>query len=461
MIFAARQLQEKSREQNKDLFMAFIDLTKAFDTVNRETLWEIMRISGCPPKYVNIVRQFHDGMNARVTMGTQESAPFGVGSGVRQGCVMAPVLFNMYLVCVTTLLRRTVQDRSGITIDFRLDGSLFNIRKFQARTKTSADHILELQYADDCALVAQSPEALQYVLTTATDIYTRLGLTVNIRKTEVLSQWSGGAPPNPPVFQITNENLTSVPSFKYLGSYLSSNTHLDEEIQHRIRQAAAAFNQLSTRVYQNKNLKISTKMTVYNAVCLSSLLFGCETWTTYSRNIKPLESFHIRCLQKILGITWQDRVPHVAILERTSSTSIEATIAKHQLRWLGHVIRMPQERLPRRVLYGQLHDGRRAPGGPKLRYKDKIKKTLKKCMIEPSNMEELASHRENWRRLIRQGVNHLEESRRRHQCEKRARRHARQQQPPPQPPPDFQCPACGRRCLSRIGLHSHERSHRR
>ena len=151
--------------------MAFIDLTKAFDTVNRNTLWEVMRISGCPPKFVKIVREFHNDMNARVTMGGRESDPFAVGSGVRQGCVMAPVLFNMYLVCVTTLLRRTVQERSGITIDFRLDGSLFNIRRFQARTKISVEHILDLQYADDCALVANSPVALQTALTAITDIY--------------------------------------------------------------------------------------------------------------------------------------------------------------------------------------------------------------------------------------------------------------------------------------------------
>lgn len=132
MIFTSRQLQEKSREQNKALFMAFSDLRKAFDTLNRETLYEVLRIPGCLPKYANVVIQFQEGMNARVTVGTQESAPFAAGSGIRQWCVMFPVLFNIYLVCVTTLFHRIVQERRVITIDFRLDGSHFNIRKFQA-----------------------------------------------------------------------------------------------------------------------------------------------------------------------------------------------------------------------------------------------------------------------------------------------------------------------------------------
>ena len=66
MIFTARQLQEKCQEQNVDLYMTFVDLTKAFDTVSRDGLWKIMAKFGCPPRYIPMVRQFHDGMQARV-----------------------------------------------------------------------------------------------------------------------------------------------------------------------------------------------------------------------------------------------------------------------------------------------------------------------------------------------------------------------------------------------------------
>ena len=90
MIFTARQLQEKCQEQNVDLYMTFVDLTKAFDTVSRDGLWKIMAKFGCPPRYIAMVRQFHDGMQARVQNDGEYFEPFPVTNGVKQGCVMAP-----------------------------------------------------------------------------------------------------------------------------------------------------------------------------------------------------------------------------------------------------------------------------------------------------------------------------------------------------------------------------------
>lgn len=128
MIFTARQLQEKCRE-HQDLFMAFIVLSKASDTLNRELPWRVLTKFGCPAKFVSILCQFHDVMMALVTIGGQESSPFPVRTGVRQGCVLAPVLFNIFLLCVTQLLHKVLEDNSGMAVDFRLDGNLFNIRR--------------------------------------------------------------------------------------------------------------------------------------------------------------------------------------------------------------------------------------------------------------------------------------------------------------------------------------------
>jgi len=66
MIYVARLLQEKCREQHRHLFFAFIDLTKAFHTVNRELLWEVLSKFGCTPRFLTILREFHDGMTAKV-----------------------------------------------------------------------------------------------------------------------------------------------------------------------------------------------------------------------------------------------------------------------------------------------------------------------------------------------------------------------------------------------------------
>ena len=103
MIFTARQLQEKCQEQNMDLYMTFVDLTKAFDTVSREGLWKIMAKLGCPTKFIAMFRQFHDGMLARVQNDGEFSDPFTVTNGVKQGCVLAPTLFSMMFSAMLTI----------------------------------------------------------------------------------------------------------------------------------------------------------------------------------------------------------------------------------------------------------------------------------------------------------------------------------------------------------------------
>ncbi|XP_061891552.1 dickkopf-related protein 3b isoform X2 [Entelurus aequoreus] len=437
MVFTTRQLQEKCREQHQDLFVAFIDLSKAFDTVNRELLWNILLKFGCPQKFVNILRQFHEGMMSRVTIGGQESEPFKVCTGVRQGCVLAPVLFNIFLLCVTLLLHERIKKGSGVTVDFRLDGNLFNIRRLQAVTKVTPVQVIELQYADDCAVVAHTPEALQATLSAAASAYGRLGLSVNVAKTEVICQWASTPPPHPPTFTINNKPLAVVDSFKYLGSFLSDDCSIDREVQNRIKQASASFGRLRGRVFQNKDLKLHTKVAVYLAVVMTTLLYSCEAWTLYSRHLRMLEAFHIRCLQCILGVSWKDRVPHTEILCKTNYHPAP-TITQHQLRWLGHVIRMPEERLPRKVLYGQLHLGHRLAGGPKKRYKDQMKTVMKKCGLNPTQLEDTAVQRSTWRQLLQQGVHKLEEDRSGQRARKRQRR------------------SCG----SRIGLFSHMRTHK-
>ena len=98
MVFAANQQQEKCQEQNTDLYSTYDDLIKAFDMVSRDGLWRIMSKYGCPEKFITIVR--HDGMHARVQDKRQSSIPFPVTNRVRQGCVLAPILFSiMFFFC--------------------------------------------------------------------------------------------------------------------------------------------------------------------------------------------------------------------------------------------------------------------------------------------------------------------------------------------------------------------------
>ena len=143
-----------------------------------------------------------------------------------------------------------------------------------------------------------------------------------------------------------------------------------------------------------------------------------------------------------------------------TSLSISTTICKHQLRWIGHVVRMPDTRLPKQVLYSELATGQRAPGGQKKRFKDHLKTLLKQCNISPTALESLAADRKIWSSTCHQGIAHLQGQAAARRIHRRAQRHQRAAGLTP-PQDVLTCPSCGKTCGSRIGLHSHMSMHRR
>ena len=194
MIFVAQQLQEKCREQNQDLYLAFVDLTKAFDTVNRDLHWNILHKFGCPPTFIAILQQFHTGMCAQVVVAGSQSSSFPVEVGVKQGCVPAPIIFNLLLVAMTLVSHCDLQSSDCVEIEYRLDGGLFNLRRLQAKTKTSSAMISALLYADDAAFPSHTADGLQRSLDVISETDLRAGLKINTTKTEILSTPSPDAP---------------------------------------------------------------------------------------------------------------------------------------------------------------------------------------------------------------------------------------------------------------------------
>ena len=212
-------------------------------------------------------------------------------------------------------------------------------------------------------------------------------------------------------------------------------------------------------MFGKQNLTILTKIVVYNAVVISTILYGCETWVPYRHHIRLLESLHIRRSQLILGHRWWHKVTYSEIRSRAGIPTIESMLLNRQLRWLGHVIRMPHSRLPHCVLYGQLRLGHRSVGGQKKRFRDHIKSILERCNIPFSRLETLASERAIWRSTCAFGMSYFDDEYDRAAALERSRRH--QHAPVLCPIPDsvHQCPLYGRQCITRIGLLSHSKTH--
>jgi len=164
--------------------------------------------------------------------------------------------------------------------------------------------------------------------------------------------------------------LTPVNRFCYLGSYLSNTISVDNDIESRLAKAGDAFGKLQPGLWGEHSVALLTKIAVYQAVVLSTLLYGCESWVLYRRSVRRLDEFHMRCLRKIAGIKWQDRVPNTEVLCVCGISGIEAFLVAAQLCWVGHVVRMEDDRIPKQVFFGQLSSGKRPQCGPVRRYKD-------------------------------------------------------------------------------------------
>ena len=110
MIFMLRQIQKKCKEQNMGLYAAFVDLTRAFDTISRDGLWKILVRLGCPPKFLTILRQLHEGQQGQVTHNGSLSGSFPISNTIKWGCLLDPTLFSIFF---SIMLREAKDDLPG------------------------------------------------------------------------------------------------------------------------------------------------------------------------------------------------------------------------------------------------------------------------------------------------------------------------------------------------------------
>ena len=166
--------------------------------------------------------------------------------------------------------------------------------------------------------------------------------------------------------------------------------------------------------------------------------------------------FHQRCLRSNLGIHWTTHTPDTEVLEKANTISIEAHIHRHRLRWVGHAIRLDDDRIPKQLLYGELSVGSRPQHKLKKRFKDCVKNSLALCKIDDPDWEMVACDRNRWRKMVYSGSRCFQDNANIWAKTKRA---ARKGDNIDQDLSQFVCKECGRVCLSSAGLTSHRRSH--
>ena len=229
----------RTSAENNRCPIAFIDLTKAFDLVSRNGLFQILPKSGCPPELQSMIESFHTNMKETVQLNGSSSRPFDIRSGVKQGCVLAPTLFGIFFA---PLLKHAVVTASeGIFLRTRSDDRPFNLGRLRAKTKVREAPVRDMLFADNAAVTTHTQQELQALVDRFSQACKHFGLTISLKKTNVLEQDTMELP----LIIIDDYELAVVEQFTYLGSTITDNLSLDTE---RIGKAATTLARLTSRM---------------------------------------------------------------------------------------------------------------------------------------------------------------------------------------------------------------------
>ena len=148
----------------------------------------------------------------------------------------------------------------------------------------------------------------------------------------------------------------------------------------------------------------NTKVRVYQACVISTLLCVSETWVTYAKQKKRLNSFHIRCLRCLLNITWKEHTANKDVFQRVDIPNMFALLSKRHIHWLGHVCCMEDGRIPKDAFFGEPASGARYVDRPALRFRNACKRNIKSTQISIEFKESDATERNHWRQVVPSGV---------------------------------------------------------
>nr|KAG5705287.1 hypothetical protein BaRGS_010738 [Batillaria attramentaria] len=349
------------------------DFEKAFDSVDREALWKLLRHYGVPWKIISLIRCTYQDMSCRIAHAGQLSESFEVKTGVRQGCLLSPFLF---LLVINWIMKTTTAGRkNGIqwTLWMKLD---------------------DLDFADDLALLSHSHSQMQDKTTYLEATSAGTGLKINRKKTELMKI---NTTANTPV-TVGGEPIREVESFVYLGSVVDGQGGTDRDITARIGKARAAMVMLKN-VWASKVVSIRTKLRIFNSNVKSVLLYGCETWRTTKAMQQKIQTFLNTCLRRIFNIRWPEKIRNEELWERAEQEPVAKQILRRKWGWIEHTLRKPASSTTRQALTWN-PQGKRKRGRPRNSWRRDTEAELYKQGTNWTGVARIAQNRVRWRRVV-------------------------------------------------------------
>ena len=366
-IATLRTIIEQSTEWQSSLYINFIDFEKAFDSISRDVLWRLLRHYGLPDKIVTIIRVLYEGFSAQVVHNGQKTQPLDMRTGVRQGCLLSPLLFLVALDWVT----RTAFDRK---------------RGIQWTFTTSLE---DLDFADNLALLSHRIQDMRDK-TRALEV----GLKINATKTKLMrigTKRGDGV-------SVAGERVEEVDEFTYLGSIVSNKGGTDEDIQARIGKARQAFAMLRP-IWRSTALTTKTKLRVFGSNVKAVLLYGSETWRLTKRLEQKLQVFINKSMRNILRIWWPRKISNKDLWSQTGQRPIEEEIRQRAWGWIGHTLRKPDGHVVKRALEWN-PQGKRKRGRPQHSWRRTRMAELAAKHVTWNEAKGTAQNRVRWRVLV-------------------------------------------------------------
>ncbi|KAK3548003.1 hypothetical protein QTP70_001912 [Hemibagrus guttatus] len=338
-LYTLHRVLEGSWEFAQPVHMCFVDLEKAFDHVPRGILWEVLweyRVRG---PLLRAVQSLYNRSRSLVRIASCKSDLFPVHVGLRQGCPFSPVLFIVFMDRIS----RRSQGLEGVRF---------------------GDHrISSLIFADDVVLLAPSGLDLQHALGRFAAECEAAGMRVSTSKSEamVLDRKKVAC-----TLQVGGEVLPQVEEFKYLGVLFTSEGRMGREIDRRIGAAAAVMRSMYRSVVVKKELSRKAKLSIYQSIYIPTLTYGHELLVMTERVRSRIQAAEMSFLRRVAGCSLRDRVRSSVTREELGVEPLLLHIERGQLRWLGHLFRMPPGSLPGEV-FRACPTGKRSRGRPRTR----------------------------------------------------------------------------------------------